>query len=492
MNSVKLLHITSLITVTLLCQIYSSSDILQRPEYLGTFTADSTMYGGELHCTWDAPQESVDSIRIWFDFDTIPLEYEINLPQNQARYVSLVTETTDTIRKLDSDSWYFLGLQICKNSMWSYITENSRTLVKTAVSGSSFVVINIISIDTSWFENTTNSLVIQWYIDSLNVPGGGNRTYQAGYTIALDTAMLVDTSQRVSMWRDVTQKQNITTIPLYPEIVFDTTWAAGLWLRSYSVTLGPERKSRPTDSSICQTEIPSFTWQEIVLFPDTLDQVSAANSMITFKKNVPFTIVDTIRAFHLQDTLPEEFIDVGGVPFTFNHTLQIPPIVLGMKYDKLPPGVTEDDLWLYQYKNDQLEIMSGCSRSDSTVWDTVESSQLAYPFLLFADTTITAVKSQINKSSNFNFHLVNGSVYYTLPVSEPANLIFAMYSVSGKKVWETNLKHVSGNGRITLNGANGIGEEMLPASGMYILQMEMLVKNRVQNCVTKKLAIVEQ
>ena len=94
----------------------------QQPVYQGTLVADSTANPGEIHCAWDAPQESVDSIRIWIDDDTIPLEYDINLPLNQAHYVSPATMTTDTLRGLQVDTYYFLGLQICKNTMWSYVT----------------------------------------------------------------------------------------------------------------------------------------------------------------------------------------------------------------------------------------------------------------------------------------------------------------------------------------------------------------------------------
>ncbi len=489
MNYTKLLRMIFLIVVILLCQKDSNSDILQQPEYNGTLVADSTVWHGELRCTWDTPQEAVDSIRIWFDLDTIPLEFEINLPQTQAHYISPVTDTTDTIRRLDDDTYYFLGLQICRNNMWSYITEKSRTGIKTS-SGCPTPVSNIISIDTSWFEDTTNSLVIQWYIDTLNAPS--NQTYQAGNIISLDPAIVVDSFLTVSMWSHITQKQNITKIPIYPDIVFDTTYAVGLWLRGFSLTLGQGKKSNPTDSSICQIRIPSFIWQEIFLFPDTIDQVFAANKMITFKKLTPVQVIDTIRAFHLPEPLPEGLIDVGGVPFLFTHSLQIPPILLGMKYGTLPPGVTEEDLYLYQYKNDTLEIIIDCARFDSTVWDAVDTTQLAYPFLLFADTTITAIKNQINKNSNFNFSVKNGIVYYTLPFSESANLIFSMYSVSGRKVWEKIVKSASDQGKIILNLTNGTGEKMRPASGMFILQMEIQVNNRVRNFVAKKMVIVEQ
>ncbi|MCP4566158.1 MAG: hypothetical protein GY841_01120, partial [FCB group bacterium] len=146
-----------------------------RPVYTGTLAADSTKYGGELRLTWDAPGTPVDSIRVWWHADTIPLDYTFTLPVSQVQYMA-PTSIYDTIKGLDNNALYWVGLQVFRDMMWSRVTPASRVSATTAV-GDTSMVPNIISYESSWFEDSTNTMVIQWRIDTLQAPGG--RTYQA-------------------------------------------------------------------------------------------------------------------------------------------------------------------------------------------------------------------------------------------------------------------------------------------------------------------------
>ncbi len=353
-----------------------------RPVYPGTLYADSTKFGGEIHIKWDTPTEPADSIRVWWDSDTIPLDYAFTIPMSQSKLLN-TSLTTDTVKGLDNDKRYCLGLQIFRDEMWSRVTEKSRAWAKTAL-GDTSIVPNIISVDSSWFEDSSNAIVVQWHIDTLKAPG--DRTYQYGYICSLDSAEVYDTAVTVKEWIDVTRKVNETKIRLSPGIVFDTTYAAGLWLRGYSTVLGAGRKSPPADSSFVWQKTPSFTWEKITIFPVDVDTVWAANKMIFLKKIVPFMLEDIITAFN-PGALPEGFVDVGGIFFKFNVVNpDVPPFILGLKYDSLPAGVNTGDLGLYQYINGNFHVMHGFQITDSMVWDTVTNIDLAHPFLILADT----------------------------------------------------------------------------------------------------------
>ncbi len=352
-----------------------------RPVYTGTLTADSTKYGGQIFLTWNAPAIAADSIQAWWSTDTIPLNFEFSIPASQSKRIDPLV-TSDTIKGLDNDKPYCVALQVLKDDMWSMVTVHSRAWTKTAL-GDTSKVPNIISIDSTWFKDLTNEVYITWHIDTLAAPGG--RTYEAGYVVGFDSATVVDAAQTVLAWTPVTQKVNQTSFQLYPDIVFDTTYTVGLWLRGFSVSLGAGMSSEPTDSSLTTILTPKFTWQEITLFTDTADTVYVANQSIIFAKITKFNIVDTLWAFN-PDTLPDGFVQVGGVSFKFNNSqLQIPPTMLGLKYDSLPVGVTESDLGLYKYHNGQFYVMHGFTVSNGVVWDTIKSSDVGFPFLVLAD-----------------------------------------------------------------------------------------------------------
>ncbi len=374
----------------------------ERPVYTGTLTADSTFYGGQLFCGWNSVPADIDSIKLWWDTDTIPLYFEFSIPASQSKTLA-PNVTKDTLKSLDNDKLYCVALQVKKDDMWSMVTAESRAWAKTAV-GDTSKVPNIIRIDSAWFDSIKNNIVVSWHIDTLDAPGG--RTYEAGYVVGFDSAAVVDTGQTVESWAAVTSKINQTKIPLYPDIVFDTTYTVGLWLRGVSDPLGPGKSSAPTDSSISCVRTPKFSWQEVTLFTDTADTVYVANHSIFFIKNTVFTIVDTLWAF-TPDSLPVGFVDVGCIGFKFNNEqLQIPPILLGMKYDSLPDGVSESDLGLYKYENGKFYVMHGFTVHDSAVWATMYSEDLTGAFLVLADTLSPAI---IVHSDTYNDTVIPGA-----------------------------------------------------------------------------------
>ena len=239
-----------------------------------------------------------------------------------------------------------------KNSM--IFLAYSILFIVTANSFGQDTVSNVICIDSTEFKSYRNSMCIYWHIDLSTVPQG--MYYQKGYTFTTDSS--IDTAIKPVIWDSIGNSENVTEIILYPEIYFDTTYSVGMWLRGYDpLQGGPTKPAYPTDSSTAQIQIPAFTWQEVHIFP--VDTVYAANQkIILIKQNDPMDITDTLWSYKYPSQLPEGFVDVGSISFTFFPMEQQPaPFKVGLKYGNLPPGVTESDLALYQVKNNEFHVI---------------------------------------------------------------------------------------------------------------------------------------
>ena len=243
-------------------------------------------------------------------------------------------------------------------------------------------VSNVICIDSTDFDVTRNSMLIYWHIDLATAPPG--YYYQRAYTFAPDSSL--DTSIKPTSWDSVGNPENVTEIILYPVIYFDTIYTVGMWLRGYSLSQGPTKPAYPTDSSTAKIRIPPFGWQIVHIFP--VDTVYAANQkIILIKQNDPMDITDTLWSYTYPGQLPEGFVDVGSVPFTFDPWEQQPaPFKVGLKYGNLPPGISESDLALYQVKNNELHVLYGSEVLNGAVWAIVDRDDMPFPLIVLADT----------------------------------------------------------------------------------------------------------
>jgi len=364
-----------------------------RPVYSGTLRADSTYSGDRVYVSWDLAPAGTQKIRIWWDTKPIDLVYNPSLSIDHAFDPAAVNSTSDTIGGFNYNTMYHFGLQIFKDYFWSVITPASSDSVKTAQIGTD-TVINIIKIVSQSFDTVTNSMVINWNIDTTNIPTG--RTYDAGYKYTLNTSL---DSIPPSIWKPITNQNNITEIQLYPEITFDTSYTVGLWLRGKGIMFpgGLTLPSKPTGTSTTKVTIPSFTWQEVKIFPSSLPKdsvVYAANKKIILKRLNDFREVDTCKSYKITN-LPRGFCTVGGVSFEFKRKLtNTPDFKIGLKHGALPDGITQADIGFYRIVDGRIYVLHGFDAgkrgSDSTVWYTMKTSpavnDLKYPFVILADT----------------------------------------------------------------------------------------------------------
>lgn len=358
-----------------------------RPVYTGSLTADSIAGQGDgMKFSWDAPEAGRDSVRIWWNTSSpIPLSHDPGLPQNQAFYPDF-NDTADTMYGLNASTLYYFGLQVYDDGFWSVITPASSDTMQTAA-GDTTIVSNVIKIDSTGFDTERNSLVVYWHVDFSLLPSG--KGYESGYTKTLE--LLLDTAVKPMSWDTMAQESNKTEIVLASEIVFDTVYTVGLWLRVISPEGKPGIPSCPTDSSTATIQTPDFTWQVLNLFASDSDTVLAINDKVfIIKMNIYVDISDTLKNYgFLPVPLPEGFVPVGSPCISFNPMEKDPPqFKLGLRYDTLPPGITESDLALYQYYEDNNEfyVLHNSEVNNGAVFAAVTKDNMSYPFVVLADT----------------------------------------------------------------------------------------------------------
>jgi hypothetical protein len=357
-----------------------------RPKYEGVLNADSTLMGDRVHLNWTAVPAGTDSIRIWHDTKPIPLDHTIPLLLSEAHYVNNMSQTADTVKGLTNNVLYHFGLQIFKDQMWSAVTPASSDSAKTS-KGDTSRVDNLIVLDSLRFIDSTNTIKAFWHVDFSKLPTG--KKYESAYSYSLDG--YINATQPPSTWSLADSGFNVSSIPLYPKIVFDTLYTVGLWLRGTSVGLGPGQPSPPVAASTDTIRTPAFTWETITIFPDTVNEILAANKRIIIQNpgSAVFDHTNKLNSFTITPPLPDGFTAIGGAYFSFeNPNIQLPPFLVGLRYDTpLPQGIAEKDLALYTCRDGQYFVVHESYVYNDAVWDTIRTgSEIMYPFVILADT----------------------------------------------------------------------------------------------------------
>lgn len=355
----------------------------ERPEYKGRLNADTTNNPVKIQVSWDAPEHNIDSLRIWWNTDTIPLSHAINLPENQSKTIAYASLDIDTIDGLSDSCNYFFGLQIYQDYFWSSVTEKSRTSIFTTT-GDTNQISNVSVIDSIWFDNLTNTMGLTWKIDLTTLPDNKDH-YQIAYQASIDSLSVQTTVPEI--WFDVMSPESTITLLFDNGIMFDTTYFVGLWIRAINSSGKPTQATPPTKQSFNTIKTPPFTWEIFNFFIGNDSVVQLLGGKILVKKIVPFTIADTLKLDTLPP-LPHGLVDIGTPCFTF-HPLNdvIAPFLLGIKYSNLPENVFNSDIGLYQIVNGTFQMRYSFTKSNGIVWDTLRNKDMENSFVLLADTT---------------------------------------------------------------------------------------------------------
>lgn len=359
---------------------------VKRPEYTGRLKADTTSVSSRVLLTWDATDSDVEKIRIWFNTEEIPMEYDISLPPDKEINISDITKTKHTVKNLSSNTTYYFGLQIYKDNQWSYVTKKSSASVRTIKADSTLIVENKIDILSSWFNPVSNALCLEWDVDESLAPESTVLEWAYSFSLDPDDAFKDGIS---GSWSRVSLHPDTLAIELNKDIVFDASYSVGMWLRAFKVsdtTFGPE--SGPGDSIYTSIKTPSFTWEVIKITDDKVDTGYIANGKIIMISTVKFSFKDTVTAYHYPDDLPKGFVDIGGVSCFFDkNPMQVAPFKFGLIYESLPENINKNDIAMYQIHNDgTFHVCHNFTVENKAVWTKVAFEDMKYPFMILADT----------------------------------------------------------------------------------------------------------
>jgi hypothetical protein len=304
-------------------------------------------------------------------------------------WTPLTGNTTDTytINGMNSTFEGLYRVRVWNDS--GSVTSNTARVVLIGT------VPNIIKIDTSWFDEVTNYVVVNWHIDTSQVPP--QCVFKSAYAYNRGTVMNTDST---FYGIDTVKNSTNTTFINIADLYWDTTYTIGFWL-GYETKSGTSNWTRPTDSSTFRLDIPSFTWQIVTFFNDAGangEVVEAANGKITLREinNFLGPETDTLRAYHPNASLlPEGLVLIDAISFKFcRNNYVIPDFMLELSYKSLPPGISESDVGLYRDVNGDIMVVHGFSVDglNKVVKAPVGIDDLTgHPFIVLADTTTPVI-----------------------------------------------------------------------------------------------------
>ncbi len=347
--------------------------------FVDSTTTDAIYFHWQFSGTTD-----FDSVRILWGREKIPLAADFDT----VKFSSMIVKknTTDTVIKgLLSNTCYWIGLQVAKESVWSVVTENSRdsAVTKSLYQAS---VPNRIRLLSSFFDTATNLIMLSWNIDTNGI--GPVDELETGIVWAIEKPP-ADIVPKEGVGRIVSNlkvKDNSAGIDLGEELVFSTTYHFALLLRRKKDIGWAEA----TDSSRGIVNVPAESWQKVAYFIGK-DTVTAFNGKVVLCKagesNV--SVIDTIRVFK-PSSPPRGFIIVGLTGIDFVNDFSSDPINIGLRYiDKLPAGFYPSDIKMYQYNTRTgWNVIDDC-KIDTTarIVSTIKRiSEYSDPFILMIDT----------------------------------------------------------------------------------------------------------
>ncbi|MBD3419981.1 MAG: DUF2341 domain-containing protein [Chitinivibrionales bacterium] len=302
----------------------------------------------QLNWEWQGDRAGIDSVRVIYSTDPLPLYSEITVP-----FQSLHITTADTsaiIDNLQRQTTYSFGLQIKKNLLWSNITPDTRVTGTTPDFTNRDTLPNTISITSAQFDSATNQLIINWQVPAPYVVSVDSFDY--GYKYGLDSAGVVDRATAPDSVRDL-GALTFTTRIRPDALVFDTTYFVSLWIKGLDGPWSP-----PADSSFVKIALPDFTWQ-VSSFDYTTgkaDTVKAFNDKVWLIKDAAIQLApDTVR-YVRPPADKDSLIPVGpGMQFSY---VSYTKLKLGIRYDSLPTGRWQD-IGMYRDSSDKLLVVHG-------------------------------------------------------------------------------------------------------------------------------------
>lgn len=301
-----------------------------------TLTATATS-DNSVRLIWNKISDnSISQVRIWYG--TTEIDTGDFTPSSQLDAITMSTgDTAVVISGLAPETVYYFGIQVGLGTLWSGMTEHSRTSCKTLSGGAP---LSPVVIDTLYFDSSTATIRISWCISERP----GNEDVFVGITYST-SSFPVDTSGIVPIGMHT---QCIETfVPLREPLQFNTVYYISLWYRTEG-----DVWRHPTDEAR-RSVTTGFPHRQVITIFDTSktnDTVPVFNGVVLLWKDSTFTsktiITDTIEIIFL-DNIPEGMIPVCQ-PFKFRNAGPTLPFSVGIRVNNLLTGMTINDVRIYR------------------------------------------------------------------------------------------------------------------------------------------------
>ncbi|MFW5775056.1 MAG: hypothetical protein ACOCW2_02095, partial [Chitinivibrionales bacterium] len=129
-----------------------------------------------------------------------------------------------------------------------------------------------------------------------------------------------------------------------------------------------------------------YTTQNVYLFENGVHEASVFNNKVVFKPSSDYNEGNPFKVDYYQpDTAMLNGFVPAGLSFRFDVSIETPEFFIGIRYDSIPQGYTENDLRLYRVQqNNSVHVEHESYVQDGVVW--VKTNAIQQPFLLLADT----------------------------------------------------------------------------------------------------------
>ncbi len=348
---------------------------VSRPVYGGVFSVEPGALSDRLVATWDMPQPTVDSVKLWWTANqngTIPLG-AVTVP-GAAWKVLAPSSVSDTITGLTGKVLYHVGFQVKQDGLWSVITETTRDTATTSGFDESSTIENVISINSAVFDGDSNKININFSIDyaALSV----NTEVQWAFTHSKDSAGLFEL-QPTGWDKSHVEGDTSVYLSLGESIPFNSTYYVGMWLQGKGpVDWG--KPAAPTESSFVAVEIGSPTW-EVVNYLFDKDTVRAlGGKLLLVRSGADVFETDTIRV--VEGDAPEGLVPVSDRIQFVDHK-PTAKFKVALRIDS--PGDPRR-IRLYRETGTKVLVEHGSHAQAGYAW--LKTNELDYPFRAYIDT----------------------------------------------------------------------------------------------------------
>ncbi len=306
-----------------------------------------TIKSTQVHLHWTRNATSVDSMRVLYGANPVPLDTPAISYGDYAKTGNLsLLDTTVWITGLKDSASYYFGLQVAKAGIWSNVTKLSSAFAKTLPLTDTMAIVNKIRITALAFDSVANKLTFEFAVDTAGVQleAGIVWTSENGAFPAPDKASGIGNIVPIVTFAKTTCAVDI--VP--PKIDFGTKYRFGIWLRKVE-----GKWASPTKGSDTTFLIPMPSWQKISLFPANTNQLSVFGGKVVLQKDTikgsqlieyDVTVRKSDAALHQSGCIP------ASLGFLFdNHSLPPIPFTVSIHYDSVPAPYSESDFRVYHY-----------------------------------------------------------------------------------------------------------------------------------------------